>query len=158
MKLELKDPTNGAVPVFLCMVAAIAVMACCAGCDTLKTTYQAATTGYSLSASGQTGVVNDDAIVVNTEKALAIALDTFDVFLKLEYDNRQALSKVPKIRSFAEKVRRDGKNWIISAKTAKDAYKHNRSASNYATLVTAYKTLKAGIEESQKYINTHSGV
>jgi len=141
------------------MLAAVAVTMCCAGCDTIKATYQAATSGYNLSASGQTGVVNDDALVVNTEKALAIALDTFDVFLKLEYDNRAVLEKVsPKIHAYAETVRRNGKNWIKSAEAAKDVYKHNRTPENHANLVTAYKTLKTAIAESQKYISQHSGV
>jgi uncharacterized lipoprotein len=156
--MKLHDPTKGIAPVFCALILACLALIFCAGCDTIKTTYQAATTGFSLSASAQTGVVNDDVIVVNTEKALAIALDTFDVFLKLEYDNRAALSKLPQVHAFAENVRRNGKNWIVSARNAKDAYKHNRSALNHANLVTAYKTLKAGIEESRKYINAHSGV
>lgn len=122
------------------------------------TTWQAVTTGFNLSASGQTGVVNDDKIVVNTEKALSIALGTFDVFLRLEYENRAALSAVPGVHSFAENVRRNGKRWIKSAEAAKNAYKHNRTELNHANLVTAYKTLKSAIEESHKYIEAHSGV
>ena len=129
------------------------------GCETISATYKAATTGYNLSASGDTGIVHDDQIVVRTEQALNIALDTFDVFLKLERDNQAGLEKVsPKIHEWAENVRRNGKGWIKSAQTAKNAYKQNRTAKNHANLVTAYKTLKAGIEESQKYISKHSGV
>jgi hypothetical protein len=129
------------------------------GCDTLSKAYQAATTGYNLSASGQTGVVNDDAIVVNTEKALKIALGTFDTFLHVEYDNRAALANVsPKIHEWAETVRRNGKNWIKSAELAKDTYKRNRTPENHANLLTAYKTLKTAIDQSQKYIGKNSGV
>lgn len=130
------------------------------GCaSTASNVYKAVTTGYSLSASGQTGVVNDDQLVVRTEQVLNIALDTFDTFLKIEYDNRQGLEKVsPKIHEWAENVRRNGKDWIKSAQRAKKVYSQNRTAENHANLVTAYKTLKAGIEESQKYISRHSGV
>lgn len=144
---------------FAPLFAAIFVAVAFTACPSISETYKAATTGYNLSASGDTtGIVNDDAIVVNTEKTLAIALSTFDVFLHLEYDNRAALEKVsPKIHALAENIRRNGKNWIKSAETAKNAYKRNRTAQNYANLTTAYKTLKTAIAESQKYIGQHSG-
>lgn len=123
------------------------------GCETISETYKAATTGYNLSASGQTGVVNDDQIVVRTEQALSIALDTFDLFLKIEHQNKDALKNVsPSIHELAENIRRNGKNWIKSAQTAKNTYKHNRTAENHANLMTAYKTLSSAIEESKKYI------
>lgn len=129
------------------------------GCETISATYKAATTGYNLSASGQTGVVNDDHIVVRTEQALNIALDTFNIFLKIERDNQVGLEKVsPEIHKFAENVRRNGKNWIKSAQRAKNVYSQNRTAENHANLITAYKTLKTAIAESQSYINKHSGV
>lgn len=141
------------------MILATLALMFCAGCETTKAIYQAATTGYSLSASGETGVVNDDAIVVSTEKALNIALDTFDLFLKVERDNESSLAGVsPGIHSFAEKVRTNGKNWIKSAERAHDAYKNNRTRENHANLLTAYRTLQTAIQESQKYINQHSGV
>lgn len=137
---------------------ALAVTLAFSGCETITATYKAATTGYNLSASGDTGIVQDDQIVVRTEQALNIALDTFDTFLKIEYDNRAGLEKVsPKIHEWAENVRRNGKDWIKSAQRAKKVYAQNRTAQNHANLVTAYKTLKAGIEESQKYISKHSG-
>jgi hypothetical protein len=84
---------------------------------------------------------------------LSIALDTFDLFLKIEYQNRDALGKVsPAIHDLAENIRRNGKNWILSAQTAKNAYKTNRTKSNHANLMTAYKTLSSAIAESKKYI------
>lgn len=128
------------------------------GCETISATYKAATTGYNVSATGDPGVVHDDQIVVRTEQALNIALDTFDLFLKIEYDNRAALSGIPKLHEFAEKVRRDGKKWIKSAQAAKNAYKNNRTELNHANLVTAYKTLQEAINQSKSYINKHSGV
>lgn len=128
-------------------------------CEKISAVYKASTTGYNLSASGETGVVDDDQIVIRSEQALVIGLDTFDTFLKIERANQQGLAKVsPQIHIFAEKVRRDGKRWLKSLEAAHDAYKGNRSAQNHATLVTAYKTVQAAITESQQYITKHSGV
>lgn len=157
--MKIKDPSHGAIPVFCALILACLTLTFCTGCEAVTATYKAATSGYNLSTSGETGAVNDDAIVVNTEKVLNIALDTFNLFLKLERDNEQSLEKVsPKIHSFAESVRKDGKNWIKSAERAHDVYKANRTAENHANLVTAYKTLQSAIQESQKYITKHSGV
>lgn len=117
--------------------------------------YKAATTGYNLSASGvdDNQIVNDDVIVVRTEQALYIALDTFDLFLKLEHQNQDALRKVsPRIHELAENIRRNGKDWIKSAQTAKNVYSRSRTAKNHANLTTAYKTLQSAISESKKYI------
>lgn len=129
------------------------------GCETTTAIWKASTTGVSLSASGDPGIVHDDTIVVSTEKALNIALDTFDIFLKIERDNEVGLMKVsPQIHVFAENVRRNGKRWIKSAQVAKNAYRDNRTSQNHANLITAYKTLQAAIAESQQYINKHGGV
>lgn len=139
----------------LCAVFALAL----SSCETTTAIWKASTSGYNLSASGSTGIVNDDQIVVRTEQALAIGLDTFDTFLKLERANQQGLEKVsPQIHVFAERIRRDGKKWLKSLEAAHDVYKANRSAENHATLLTAYKTVQSAIVESQKYINKHSGV
>lgn len=129
------------------------------GCDTIKAVYTAGTTGVSMSASGNPGVVRDDKILIHTEQVLAISLDTFDTFLKIERDNQTQFDKVsPEIHKFAENIRRNGKNWIKSAEKAHDAYQNNRSDKNYVTLATAYSVLQAAIAESQKYIGKHSGV
>lgn len=120
------------------------------GCSTLKTL---ATGDYNLSASGETGVVTDDQIVVRSEQALKIGLDTFDTFLKAEYDNHDLFAKIPGAHQTAENIRRNGKKWIKSLEAAHDAYKGNRSAENHATLITAYKTVQAAITESKNYVS-----
>lgn len=146
----------------LSLIAVPLVGICCfsfVSCDTLSKVYQASTSGYNLSATGATGVVNDDQIVIRSEQALVIGLDTFNTFLKIERANQEGLSKVsPQIHVFAESIRRNGKGWLKSLEAAHDAYKGNRSAENHATLMTAYKTVQAAITESQKYITKHSGV
>lgn len=143
----------------LILIPFIAVSLAFSGCETTRAIYKAATEGVNLSASGDLGVVGDDVIIVRTEQALNIALDTFDIFLKIEHDNREGLSKVsPKIHEFAENVRRNGKKWIKSAQAAKNAYRDNRTPQNHANLVTAYKTLQEAINQSKQYIEKHSGV
>jgi uncharacterized protein (DUF1501 family) len=132
---------------------------CLTSCDTVKSVYQASTSGFNLSATHANGVVNDDQLVVRSEQLLVISLDTFDTFLKIERANRTILDKVsPEIHTFAETVRRNGKSWIKSLEVAHDAYKNNRSSENHATLLTAFKTVQAAVAESQKYITKHGGV
>lgn len=129
------------------------------GCETTKAVYKAATEGYNLSATKAEGIVQDDQIVIRSEQALAIGLDVFDTFLKLERANQKGLEAVsPKIHEFAENVRRNGPKWLKSLETAHNAYKGNRNAENHATLMTAYRTVQSAIAESQKYIEKHSGV
>lgn len=128
-------------------------------CQVTSAAYKALTTDVNLSASGETGVVNDDQLVIKSEQLLVISLDTFDTFLKIERSNQQILSKIsPEIHAYAETVRRNGKNWIKSLELAHDAYKNNRSANNHATLLTAFKTVQTAVKESQKYISQHGGV
>lgn len=141
------------------LVIAACIALAFSGCDTLKAIYKAGTTGVSMSASGDPGVVHDDKILIHTEQALAISLDTFNTFLKIERANKTEFDKVsPEIHKFAENIRRNGKGWIKSAEKAHDAYRDNRTSQNYANLVTAYNVLKTAIAESQKYIEKHSGV
>lgn len=143
------------------IIPAILIALCLSfqGCDTLKAVYAAGTTGVSMSESGNPGVVHDDKILIHTEQALAIALDTFDTFLKIERANRIEFDKVsPEIHKFAENIRRNGKNWIKSAEHAHDVYRDSRTSQNYANLATAAQTLKVAVTEAQKYIGKHSGV
>lgn len=119
------------------------------GCSTLSKL----SSDFNLSASGQTGVVNDDQIVVRSEQALSIALDTFDTFLKVEFENKELFAKIPGAHDTAENIRRNGKKWIKSLEAAHDAYKGNRSAENHATLVTAYKVVQSAIAESKNYVS-----
>jgi uncharacterized protein YceK len=129
------------------------------GCSTVSKVYKASTTGVSLSASKAPGIVRDDKILIYTEQALSVALDTFDTFLKLERANEDGLRKVsPEIHVYAEKVRKNGKGWIKSAEKAHDTYRDNRTDQNYATLITAYRTLQTAIQESRKYLEKHGGV
>jgi hypothetical protein len=56
--MKLKDPTHGALPVFLAMLTAIFVMVCCAGCASTPTTWQAQLAPDSLANKAVVNVAN----------------------------------------------------------------------------------------------------
>lgn len=96
-----------------------------------------------------------DPIVVNAERATAIAMDTFDSFMKYEFDNRVALARVsPDIHKVAERIRVNGKQWLLTARTLTKTYKANRSDENKFQLMTAVAVLQSAMAESQRYITT----
>jgi hypothetical protein len=94
-----------------------------------------------------------DPVVVNAERTTALAVDTFDTFLHLEYNNRAQLAAIsPEIHKYAETIRRNGQTWLQTARTLTQAYKTNGTAQNKASLETAIAVLAAAISDSQKYI------
>lgn len=95
-----------------------------------------------------------DPVVVTAEKSLRTAKDTFDLLLHLEYDNRAALEKVPLgIHTYADYIRKNAPDWLITANNLKNTYKHNRTAENKASLQTALATISEAVLQSQKYIS-----
>lgn len=98
---------------------------------------------------------NNDPVVVNAERVTAIALDTFDTFLKFEYENRERLEAISKdIHKVAENIRRNGKDWLLTARALTKAYKENRSPEAKFQLMTALAILQSAMSESHKYIAT----
>lgn len=94
-----------------------------------------------------------DPIVVQAERTTKIALATFDMFLKYEFENKEMLEKLsPDIHKFAEQVRRKGPTWLQSARNLTLTYKNNRSEENKFQLETAVAVLQAAVSESQKYV------
>ncbi len=98
-----------------------------------------------------TSVTPQASVVVNAEKTLRVSKDTFDLFLKLEYQN-QALVKAkwPQIHQFAEYIRRNAPTWLITANNAKNDYKHGRG--NLQSLMAAIDTLTSNQTQAQTYI------
>ena len=95
-----------------------------------------------------------DPIVVNAEKTLRISKDTFDLLLKLEYENRDDAAKIsPRIHEFANYLRTNAPHWLTSANNLKNAYKHNRTLDNKANLLSALATLDQATAEARTYIN-----
>lgn len=108
---------------------------------TLYDTYKKATT-YTISES------TADEIILRSEQLTRQALITFDTFLSLERNNEEFLKRVnPGIHAFAEKVREDGKSWILAMRTTTKAFKANRTSDNEANLKTAYQTLLSGYNQ-----------
>ncbi len=102
--------------------------------------------------------VGADTVVVNAERVTALATDTFDTFLRIEYDNRASLNVIaPQIHQFAEKLRQNGQNYLTTARVLTKAYKANRTPENKANLATALSVLTSAAAESQKYLTQING-
>jgi hypothetical protein len=94
-----------------------------------------------------------DPLVVHAERTTAIALDVMDAFLRIEHEHRALLDQaVPEIHRFAERLRRDGPQYLATARAATRAYKHSRSPENQFTLQTALAVLQTALTEAQRYI------
>ncbi len=98
-----------------------------------------------------TSVTPQASVVVNAEKTLRVSKDTFDLFLKLEYQNQALVkAKFPQIHQFAEYLRKNAPTWLITANNAKNAYKHGNG--NLQALMTAIDTLTSNSTQAQTYI------
>lgn len=97
--------------------------------------------------------VGNDPVVVDAEKTLIIARDTFNLYVHLEDQNHDALLLVSsKFYEGAEKVRRDARGWLKKADVVKETYKHNRTTENKASLFTALATVSKLMSETQTLI------
>lgn len=94
-----------------------------------------------------------DPIVVNAERITATAVDTFDVFLKYEYEQRATLERLnPAIHKYSNTLRRNGQQWLQSARSLTQAYKYNRTEQNKANLQTAISVLSEAITQVGVYM------
>ncbi len=98
-----------------------------------------------------TSVTPQASVVINAEKTLRVSKDTFDLFLKLEYQNQALVkAKFPQIHQFAEYLRKNAPTWLITANNAKNAYKHGNG--NLQALMSAIDTLTSNETQAQTYI------
>jgi hypothetical protein len=94
-----------------------------------------------------------DPVVINAEKTLRIAKDTLDLFVKLEYDNREmVIAKFPEIHAFAEKVRREAPTILKTANDAKNAYKYHHAGATAGQVWAAVGIVSELAAQAQKYI------
>lgn len=93
-----------------------------------------------------------DQIILRAEQSAETAKLTFNTFVHLERDNQALLANIPAIHQWAENIRRNGINWIVSLRDATKNFKANRNAANQATLNTALITLTNAVNETNKYI------
>lgn len=103
-----------------------------------------------------------DPVVVHAEQSLAIAHETFEIFLKLDDANRDFIrSNAPAVHTYAEYLRvKEGNppvqrniGWVESALAVKNAYKGNRTPENRASLSTALATLDRVLAETQRHLD-----
>lgn len=99
----------------------------------------------------------NDPVVVRAEQATQLAFDTFNLVEKTEFDTYAALkatspSTAAQVRTFVNSLRRQGPEWLASARTLTHAYKANRSPENAASLSTAIAVLTSATLEANKYI------
>jgi hypothetical protein len=85
------------------------------------------------------GAVTGDPVVINSERAIGIAFDTVDGFLRWEHQNRAAIP--PKVHAVAQSLRRDAPDAFRNARAVLRAYKSNRSPEQKALLDTWLATL-----------------
>lgn len=95
-----------------------------------------------------------DPIVVNAEKTLAVARDTFRFIAHEERKNEALFAKVsPSVHDFVQHIRTDGVKWLRTAEAMKTAYKSNRSPENQRNLVTAVSTVSEALNQSKQYLS-----
>lgn len=94
-----------------------------------------------------------DPLVVRAEQASEIAFETFDTFLKFEFENKELLLKTdPKIHETADLIRRDGLTWISDLREATKAYKKARDPDSQAKLHNSLTALQNVLTQAQKYL------
>lgn len=81
---------------------------------------------------------DSDPVVVNAERATAIAFDTVDSFLKLEHAHRAFFTtNAPSLHAAAETLRAQAPRAFATVRTLTKTYKAIRSPENKAALETA---------------------
>lgn len=94
-----------------------------------------------------------DQVILRAEQTAQTARLTFNTLVTLERNNEALLKQVnPQIHEYANKLRRNGLNWVTSLRDATKTFKANRTPENQATLTTLIATLTQAIGESNKYI------
>ena len=147
----------------LLILAACAVLTSCNSCESIKKIWSAGT----VSVSAQTA----DKIIIDAQKAAQIGETTFNTFLKLEYDNRDAYMQIsPEIHKKAEWLREKvpdptqiilpGEPPTISIprgvailkveRKATKIFQANRTEDGKANLMTAYRTLMSTIDDVKR--------
>jgi hypothetical protein len=92
-----------------------------------------------------------DPVVVHAERTANYALDTFDAFLKFEYENR-ALINDPAVKGSADGIRKNGPAWIADLRAATRAYKVTRSQTDGDRLQLALTVVQAGLDIAKRYL------
>lgn len=94
-----------------------------------------------------------DPVVVDAEKTLLIARDTFNLYVHIEREHQDTLAKVsPEFHKLGTKLRGNAIGWLRTADRLKETYKQNRTAENKASLFTALAVVSKALSETQTMI------
>lgn len=125
------------------MIAALALAISFQGCTLFSGTTANSTPALSAQVSSN--------VVIAAEKSLKTAKDSIDLFLHLEYDNRELVKKnFPEVHNVAEMLRRNAPKALDDANKAKNTFKHNRNAENQASLMTAWAVVTEYVAKAQQ--------
>lgn len=101
------------------------------------------------------GAYNGNVYLYNAESSVVKTYQTFDTFLKFEYDNRAALQSVsPKIKEFADYVRANAPTWKKTFNALDAAYKANPTQENKDKVENMLMLLKATLVQVTAYLAT----
>jgi len=148
----MKNPVTVALSMWLATAALVfCLFSGCGGCAAGKGTYSPAT------GTNTTGVYDytapADILVVSVENIREIALDAFKNVMELEFNNRDALTKInPNIRLAVEVIRRDGEKSLNALTDAKVAYQKSRSAEDATKLKNALASVQSLLKSAVKYL------
>ncbi len=99
----------------------------------------------------------NDSVVVRAEQSTAMGIEVFDAFVLWEYRNRDVLGEDSEVTKAANYIRANAPMWLSMARATTKAYKNNRTAENKADLLTAVKTLEAGIDACKDMLSKQDG-
>jgi hypothetical protein len=105
-------------------------------------------------AAVQTG---NDPVVVHAEQTTTLAVSTFKLIEKSEYESYDSLKAqspgtAATIRNYVNTLRSHQNEWLTTARDLTKAYKNNRTPENKASLATALAVLSEAIAQSNKYL------
>lgn len=142
-----RNPVTVALAMWVSVFAVCFILfAGCGGCAAGKGQLNPATQTYSADLPAST-------LVVTVENVRETALGLFDIAMRTEAENREALAKVsPGFHAFAERIRRDGKGYLDTLTAGKVAFQKSRSEADATALKNALAAIQPLINDAIKYL------
>jgi len=97
------------------------------------------------------GVYQGDKTLYDADFAIAGSYDLLHSFVTWEFKNREALTTMPAVKEYADKVRAGARQWVTSAIACRDAYAASPSAENRTNLQKAIAVLREAVVQGTKY-------
>jgi hypothetical protein len=90
------------------------------------------------------------------EQSTQLAADVFNAFVtaerQLNPEPVSAAAKATPIHQYAEYIRKNGKNWLVSARALTEAYRLNPTSETKTALEQILAVIAAGLAQSQVYL------